>query len=205
MSVTGVVLAAGASERMGEPKLLLPYQESTVLNATIAAVEASAVDRVIVVVGSNADVIERSVEAHRSTVVKNPDSSRGNMSSLMTAVSIDADAEVFVVVPGDLPTIRTEAIDTLIDLWRETHPWAAVTEYVNQVAHPFLVSSAAVIVADESEGEKVLGRLLVDSADDRVVRLANSHNAPLDVNTPADYKSLLQQTRPPFRGDRRTK
>ena len=205
MTVTGVVLAAGASERMGEPKLLLPYRGSTVLNAAIAAVEASTVGHVIVVVGSNAEVIEPSLEAHRSTIVRNPDPGRGNMSSLMTAVSIDAGAEAFVVVPGDLPTIRTAAIDMLINLWHETHPWAAVTEYLDQVAHPFLVSRAAVGVADEAEGEKILGRLLVDSVDDRVVRLANPHSAPLDVNTPADYESLLQKTSPPFRGDRRTK
>jgi molybdenum cofactor cytidylyltransferase len=197
MSVTGVVLAAGASERMGEPKLLLPYRESTVLNATIAAIEASIVDRVILVVGSNAEMIEPSVEAQRSTVVNNPDSRRGNMSSLMAAVSVDPDADAFIVVPGDLPTIRTDAIDTLVDLWRKTHPWAAVTEYTDHAAHPFLVSRGAVGVADEAEGEKVLGRILVDSADDRVVRLANPHNAPLDVNTPADYDSLLQRTRPP--------
>jgi len=204
MSVTAVVLAAGASERMGEPKLLLPYLGSTVLNATVTEVEASAVTRVIVVVGSNAELIEPSIHVERSTVVRNPDSSRGNMSSLMTAVLIDADAEAFVVVPGDLPTVRTDAIDALVNRWTKTHPWAAVTEYLDQVAHPFLVSRAAVSVANESEGEKVLGRLLLDAADDRVVRLANPHKAPLDVNTPTDYESLLQEARPPFRGDRRT-
>ncbi len=192
MSVAGVVLAAGASERMGEPKLLLPYRESTVLNATIAAVGASAVGSVMVVVGSNAKAIEPSIAALRSMIVENPNFSQGNMSSLMTAVSVDTDAEAFIVVPGDLPTVRTHAIDALINLWHETHPWAAVTDYVDQVAHPFLVSRTAVATADASEGDKVLGRLLVDSVDDRVTRLANPHRAPLDVNTPADYESLLQ-------------
>ena len=203
MSVTAVVLAAGASERMGQPKLLLPYLDSTVLNTTVAAVEASAVARIIVVVGSNAELIEPSVEAQRSTVLRNPDPGRGNMSSLMTAVSVDTDAEAFVVVPGDLPTVRTDAIDALVDLWTKTHPWAGVTEYIDHVAHPFLVSRAAVSVAHESKGEKVLGRLLLDAADDRVIRLASPHKAPLDVNTPADYESLLHETRPPFMGDRR--
>ncbi|MCJ7779314.1 MAG: NTP transferase domain-containing protein, partial [Acidimicrobiia bacterium] len=60
-SVTGIVLAAGASERMGQPKLLLPYRGSTVLDATIAAVEASVADRVIVVVGFKAEMIEASM------------------------------------------------------------------------------------------------------------------------------------------------
>ena len=61
-SITAVVLAAGASERMGEPKLLLPYRGSTVLNATISAVESSAVERIIIVTGFGADRIEASLE-----------------------------------------------------------------------------------------------------------------------------------------------
>ena len=60
-TVTAVVLAAGASQRMGEAKLLLPFRGSTVLNATIAAVEASRVNRVIVVTGARAEAVEASL------------------------------------------------------------------------------------------------------------------------------------------------
>jgi molybdenum cofactor cytidylyltransferase len=237
--VTGIVLAAGASERMGESKLLLPYRGATVLDATIAAVTASAVDRVIVVTGARAKEVETLISSSPSgggadegggggqscrlspvasrqpersspvpggrkeeqesrdgipsiVVVRNPDYRRGNMSSLLTATAVDPAAEAFIVVPGDMPTIRTAALDSMIGLWFEKAPWAAVTEYHDRIAHPFLLSHTAVDAMQQMTGEKVLGRLLVDSDDERVVRLSIPHKAPRDVNTPEDYEALLR-------------
>ena len=236
LPVTAVVLAAGASKRMGEPKLLLSYRDSTVLNATISAVASSAVERIVVVTGFGADRIEASLafsttsspsggcadeggggsregrqasddslksegtspplenregRVRRAIVVRNPDYRRGNMSSLLTATAADSRAEAFVVVPGDLPTIRTDVIDLMIELWIEGKPWAAVTEYSNRIAHPFLLSSAAVESMGELTGEKVLGRLLVESHDARILRLRVPYGPPRDMNTPDDYEALL--------------
>ena len=189
--VTGVVLAAGAAERMRKPKLLLPFRQTTVLNTTLAAVEASNVDRVIVVTGSNADEVESSIVADRATVVRNPDYRRGNMSSFLTAAAKDPDAAAFILVPGDLPTIRADVVDLMVGLWGEAKPWAAVTAYVDRIAHPLLVSREAVTVAAQTPGQKVLGRLLIEADDDRVVRLVVQAEAPRDVNTPGDYEALL--------------
>jgi molybdenum cofactor cytidylyltransferase len=244
-SVTAVVLAAGASERMGEPKLLLPYLDATVLDATIAAVEASAVDRVIVVTGARAEAVEASLEMRISSsslgggaavgggrghggrqspvasrrpggpspsiagsaieqnsrgsetsisVVRNPDYRRGNMSSLLTATTGDRKADAFIVVPGDLPTIRTDVIDSVIELWVNEAPWAAVTTYRDRIAHPILLSSTAVESMEEMTGEKVLGRILIETDDDRVARLSVPFEAPQDVNTPEDYEALLAES-----------
>lgn len=190
-TVTGIVLAAGASERMGKAKLLLPYRGSTVLNATIAAVTASAVDRVVIVTGARAGEIEASVRSQQVTVVRNPDYRRGNMSSLLTATDADPEADAFIIVPGDLPTIHTSVIDGMIGLWVEKKPWAAVTEYSNRIAHPFLLSSAAVESMGGLTGEKGLGRLLVESHDARVLRLRVPYGPPRDLNTPDDYEALL--------------
>ena len=189
-SVTAVVLAAGAAERMGEPKLLLPFLGTTVLNATLSAVEASGADRVIVVTGANAELVQGSVTAGRASVVHNPDYRRGNMSSFLTATAADPDAGAFILVPGDLPTVRTDVIDLMVGLWRKKQSWAAVTSYADGVAHPFLVSRDALELAAQLPGEKVLGRLLIESGDDRIVRLAVPVAAPRDVNTPADYEAL---------------
>ncbi len=230
-AVTGVVLAAGASERMGGSKLLLPFRGSTVLNTTIAAVEASRVGRVIVVTGARAEAVEASLGtvicsspsgggaaegggggrgsrqppiasrqpdgpspdlAPSFTVVRNPDYRRGNMSSLLTATDDDPDAGAFIVVPGDQPMIRVGVLDAMVDLWIEEGPWAAVTAYSDRIAHPFLLSRTAIESMEEMTGEKVLGRILIDSNDDRVARLCASYEAPRDVNTPDDYEALLR-------------
>ncbi len=198
---TGVVLAAGAAERMGEPKLLLPLHDRTVLNTTLAAVEASHVDQVIVVTGANAEAVEASLLAVRATVVRNPDYRRGNMSSFLTATLTDPDAEAFILVAGDQPTTRTDVIDAMVELWNEDRPWAVVANYDDRIANPFLISRPALEDAAEMTGERVLGRLLVESGDDRVARLRIAGPAPWDVNTPEEYAALLSDEGLEARGE----
>lgn len=189
--VTAVVLAAGASERMGEPKLLLPFRGGTVLDATIAVVTGSAVDRVVVVTGTSADAVEASIDASGVSVVRNPDPGRGNMSSLLTATASDPGAEAYILMPGDMPTAPLTAIDALVDRWHATAPWAAVTRYRDRIAHPFLLSQAAIGEAAGIGGSKVLWRALVESGDERVHRVVVDDDAPLDLNTPDDYRALI--------------
>lgn len=191
LGVTGIVLAAGASERMGEPKLVLPYAGTTILKATLGAVLGSRVDSVAVVTGADADVVEASLEYPSIVVVRNPDHRRGNMSSLLTATD-RVGARAFVLVAGDIPTITTESIDAMVDLWADAQPWAAVTVHRDRVSHPFLLSRDAVEETRGLEGSKVLWRALVESGDDRVVRIDAPGDAPSDINTREDYEALLE-------------
>jgi molybdenum cofactor cytidylyltransferase len=175
---------------MGQPKLLLPFRRTTILGSTLDAFAASTVDQVIVVIGSEIDVFDAELEGRGVTVVGNPQPSRGNMSSMLCATESDPDAGAFVLAAGDLPTIAVAAIDALVDLWVAKQPWAAVTEYGDRIAHPFLLSRPCVDEVAGIAGSKVLWRLLVDAKDDRVRRVAPGGKAPLDVNTPADYEAL---------------
>jgi molybdenum cofactor cytidylyltransferase len=185
--ITAIVLAAGLSERMGRPKLMLPFRGSTILRTTIDAVASSSVDHVVVVIGADVD---HPVARPPLTFVTNPDPIRGNMSSLLTGVDADTKAAAFLLVAGDLPTIRTATIDRLVGLWKDRRPWAAVTQYRDRIAHPFLLSRGAVESVEATTGSKVLWRVLVESGDDRVVHMRDDADAPMDINTPADYAAL---------------
>jgi molybdenum cofactor cytidylyltransferase len=189
--ITGIVLAAGASERMGVPKLLLPFEDTTILGETIAVVEASRLDRVVIVTGFGAETVEASVEARRSMIVTNPDYRRGNMSSLLTGVDAVPDADAYVLVPGDQPTMRTGVLNRMVTLWEAEAPWAAVTVYRDRSGHPMLLSPPAVEEMRPFPGEKVLGRRFFETGDDRVARLAVPFSAPRDVNTTEDYERLV--------------
>ena len=196
MTITGIVLAAGASQRMGEPKLLLPHGDGTVLGSTVQVVARSTVDHIIVVTGPHDAVIEATLGDAGIAVVKNPDPSRGNMSSLLSATDADDQAEAFILVAGDLPTMRSAVIDSLVDLWDKKAPWAAVTTYSDRITHPFLLSRAAIDELRSSQGSKVLWRALVASDDTRVVRVPRADLAPIDVNTREDYERLIEHGQP---------
>jgi molybdenum cofactor cytidylyltransferase len=202
--VTAIVLAAGASERMGEQKLAMRLGSGTILDATLGAVTASRVGRVVVVTAPGAVPPLVGSEGGKTgngapvVVVENPDPARGNMSSLRAGTDADDGASAFVVVPGDLPTIATATIDAMVDLWTAERPWAAVTEYVDRIAHPFLLSRAAVGDIGSADGTKVLWQALVEPSNPRVVRVPVDTGAPLDVNTPSDYDALVAT----WRGER---
>lgn len=190
MAIAGIVLAAGSSLRMGEPKQLLPYRGTTILNVVIATAEASRLDHVVVVTGANAAAIGDTLVTERAMVVHNEDFQRPNMVSVVVGSrAIDADA--FLTLPADMPGITTDVIDAVIERWLTESPWAALTEYRDRPGHPFLLSRAALAEAASVEGPKVLWRFLGYDDSGRVVKVAIDRPAPADVNTPDDYAELV--------------
>jgi molybdenum cofactor cytidylyltransferase len=175
---------------MGEPKQLMVYRDKPLLQHVIDAAEASALDEVILVTGASADVVEAATRLTRAVAVRNPDPDRGNMSSLAVGAAATADADGFVVLMGDQPDLPTSIIEQMIALWRDQQPWGAVTEYRDRVAHPFLLSPAALTEALADGGPKLLWRLLAEDDTGRVIRLATEDAAPIDVNTPDDFRRL---------------
>ncbi|MDJ0791674.1 MAG: nucleotidyltransferase family protein [Acidimicrobiia bacterium] len=189
LDIVGVVLAAGASERMERPKLLLPYGGRSIVAATVEAFLAAGLDAVVVVTGHGAAEVERSIEGLPVEVARNPDPDRGTMSSLLTGVA-SVPAAAFVYAPGDLPTMSSDVISAVAGRWRSDGSWAAITKYRDRVGHPFLVSSAAIEEFSGEHGDGVLWRGLVESRDDRVDTVEVGRDAPVDVNTPSDYEAL---------------
>lgn len=188
--IAGIVLAAGSSLRMGEPKQLLPYRGTTILNVVIANAEASRLDHVVVVTGANATAIGDTLVTERAVVVHNEDFQQPNMVSVVVG-SRAVDADAFLTLPADMPGITTEVIDAVIDRWSAESPWAAMTEYRDRSGHPFLLSRAALAEAAAVEGPKVLWRFLGYDKTGRVVRVEIDRRAPADVNTPEDYRALV--------------
>ena len=189
-TVAGIVLAAGSSLRMGEPKQLLVYRGTTLLNVVIATAEASHLDHVVVVTGANAEGIEDSVLVDRAVLAHNADFEQPNMVSVAVgARAVDADA--FVTLPCDTPGVTTGVIDAMIDRWRLDAPWAAITDYRDGSGHPFLLSRVALDEAATVAGPKVLWRFLGDDDTGRVSRVTVDRAMPPDINTPADYEALL--------------
>jgi len=188
--IVGVVLAAGAATRMGTPKQLMPYRGIPLLQHAVDAAEGSQLDRVVVVTGAYADDVEGELRTARATTVRNPDFRRGNMSSLECGALAAPNAGAYLLLMGDHPHVEREVIDAMVALWRDEQPWGAVTSYRDRVAHPFLLSRAALDEAITIGGPKLLWRLLAEDGTGRVVRVQIDRDAPLDVNTPQDYDEL---------------
>ena len=131
--VVGVVLAAGAAERMGNAKQLLPYKGAILLQHAVDAAEASRLDGVIVVTGAYADEVEAALRVDRAVTVRNPDFRRGNMSSLEVGAAAAPQADAVMLLMGDHPGVKVAVIDEMLELWRRQRPWAATAAYRDRV------------------------------------------------------------------------
>lgn len=114
-SVSAVVLAAGASTRMGRPKLTLPVGGVPMLRRVVAAALASRCREVLVVLGSHADIYRPLLEGMDVRVVENPDPVEGMGSSIRTGVAaLSPEADGVVILLADQPLVTADVLDRLI-------------------------------------------------------------------------------------------
>lgn len=135
-----LVMAAGRSNRMGQPKLLLPWGDGTVLDATLSVLRATRVAAVIVVVGAAADATAAIAAAHGATAVYNPDYAAGELiSSVQCGLrAAPADASAVLIALGDMPCVQPATIDRLIAAFAAGAGSIVVPLYAGQRGHPVL-------------------------------------------------------------------
>ena len=94
--ISGIILAAGLSTRMGEPKQLLPFGGSTIIETVIDNLLGSKLSEVIVVVGHEAEKVRVHIQHKPVKIVFNPDYQEGMLTSAQYGVqSISASADAF--------------------------------------------------------------------------------------------------------------
>ena len=113
--VTGVVLAAGGSSRLGRPKQLLPYADTTVLGATVDVARGCGFDQLIVTLGGAADAVREAVPLDDVEVVTVDDFGSGCSSSLRAALTqVDPRASGIVLMLGDQPGVSPSTVGRLV-------------------------------------------------------------------------------------------
>lgn len=115
MFVTGLVLAAGSSDRMGRPKQLLPFRGETLLDATLQTARACDFDQLVVTLGGVADQIRERVDLVGVDIAENPAFGTGCSSSIARALSdVDARAGGIVLMLGDQPNVSPDSARALV-------------------------------------------------------------------------------------------
>jgi len=123
---------------MGTPKALLDYRGETFLGRLIRVL-GSVCDPVLVVLGYHADEIRAEVAGVRFVV--NPDPSRGQLSSLQTALAeVPADAKGFLFLPVDCPAVEPETVRRIVEaLHSPEKPLLVIPRYEGRRGHPVCV------------------------------------------------------------------
>ncbi len=189
--VTGLVLAAGGSQRLGAPKQLLPYNGRTLLDHVLDTARACAFDQLICVVGGAADEVSARVDLSGATVVENRHFGEGCSSSIAAALSaVDPQADVLVLMLGDQPGVSAQAVQSLL-AGRGDSEYAACA-YEDGRGHPLAFARSTLADLQALHGDKGVWKLL-DRHADQVVDVPTRGPIPRDVDTDADYRAVLAE------------
>jgi molybdenum cofactor cytidylyltransferase len=192
-----IVPAAGASRRMGRPKLLLPYGTGTIVGSLASALRAGGASPVVIVAAFGDVELQEHARAFGALVAVNPDPERGMLSSIREGLAALGGAdrlaergEVVLVAPADLPAVRPGTVAEL--LWRRAAAGAplAVPAYHGQRGHPLAIAPNLLPEIETLDLSIGLKQLLDRHAAAVLEVPVDDPGAVRDVDTPEDYQGL---------------
>lgn len=189
--ISGLVLGAGASTRLGQPKQLLPYRGVTLLEWVVGqARQAPALDEVVVVLGRAADEIRKQVDFGGAKVVDNPVFGEGCASSYRAGIAaIDAKSDSMMILLGDQPEVSSEIIDRVAEVFRRRDDQIVLASYRGRKGHPMLFAKPLFDKLVELHGDKAAWKLV--DANPHLVGVAELDTPfPEDINTLEDFERL---------------
>jgi len=192
--VTGLVLAAGGSSRLGRPKQLLPFGDATLLDHALSVARMCDFDQLVVAIGGHADEVRAAVDLSGADVVENRAYGAGCSSSIAAALGVvDPRADALVLMLGDQPGVTPSTVAALLAGRGDSA--LAVCRYEDGRGHPIAFARAVFGELADLHGDKGVWRLL-DRRSAEVVEVPVAGTIPRDVDTPEDYEAVLAEAAP---------
>jgi molybdenum cofactor cytidylyltransferase len=192
--VSGVILAAGRSSRLGRPKQLLDLSGKPVLAHVLDNARAAGLREVILVLGHEADRIQIAVAAHLDGVyvVVNPDYAAGQSTSLRAGIAVlpsTTDAAVFLL--GDQPEVGSDIVLALVDAFRASNAPIVVPAYGGRPSNPILIARQVFPALEAVTGDRGARDVVLARWDEVHFVPFPDRVPPEDIDTEDDYAALL--------------
>jgi molybdenum cofactor cytidylyltransferase len=195
--ISGIVLAAGASSRMGQAKAALPLGQTgeTVVARVVRTLLEGGVPNVVVVAGAHIDAVRAAMPRHesRARVIEHPGWEQGQLSSLLAGLDAIDDPliEAAVVTLVDVPLVRSSTVADVIAAWRRTRAPIVRPSDGNRHGHPVIFDRS--IFADLRSADPNAGAKAVFAIHrDRIFNVdVTDAGAFEDIDTPEDYRRVL--------------
>ncbi len=190
--ISGIVLAAGTSSRMGSPKQLLSYRGRPLLQHVIDRAGTAGLNELLVVLGYSAPEITEAIELPgHARIVVNTSYESGHASSLRLGLdSASPKTRAAMIFLGDQPDLRTEVIVAVFSLYAETGGPVVRAEYRGDPGHPVMLDRSIWGKISSSSGDRGAGPVLARHPE-WVVPAAVDLPPPLEVDTPEDFQALI--------------
>jgi molybdenum cofactor cytidylyltransferase len=191
--ISAILLAAGESNRMGQPKQLMPSDQSTIVERTIDNLLNSAVSETIVVLGYREEDVRKTIAGKPVKIVINPDYQQGMSTSLIAGLEqVDKRARaVLLIALGDQPFVDSQTINSLVEAFIANKRGITIPVYQGRRGNP-------VIFGIKYKGEllnlkgDVGGREIIKRHPDDALEVAvNCEGVLLDIDTADNYTSMI--------------
>lgn len=193
--IVAVVLSAGESSRMGRPKALLPIGGQTFIGRIVDALKEGGIERVVVVLGFNAEEMRRKIEHLPVEIVVNSNYKQGQLSSLQAAIRYlerTADCDGMLVHLVDHPYIDANLVGVMLKRFAEAQPPIVLPCHQGKRGHPVIFSRQLfqeLLDAPMDQGAKAVvnahreAALEIDTEDVGIT---------LDIDTPELYRQHVK-------------
>jgi molybdenum cofactor cytidylyltransferase len=189
--ISAVILSAGESSRMGRPKALLPIDGQTFIERIVGALRQGGIERIVVVLGFNAEELRRQIAHLAVEILINPDYRRGQLSSLQVAVRHLQKVENchgMMVHLVDHPYIDPQLVQLMVRRFDESKVSIVVPRHQGKRGHPVIFSSslfAELLGAPMDRGAK---SVVNGHRDDTLEIDTEDVGVTLDIDTPDLYR-----------------
>jgi molybdenum cofactor cytidylyltransferase len=185
-----IVLAAGASTRMGRQKLTLPLADGRPLvRAAVEQVLAGDLDDVVVVLGREAEAVASALRGLPIRTVMNPRYAEGQSTSLRAGLDALAQGtEAAIVALGDQPLPHPRLLRQLVEAFRTSGRPIVAPVYRDGRGNPVLFASSVFDELRRVEGDRG-GRPVIARDPERVAEVPVDAPMPADIDTPEDYEA----------------
>lgn len=189
--VCAIVLAAGLSSRMGEPKSLIRIAGRPLLALGLDAVRHSHVAGIVVVLGAASEQVRKEVGLERAHVVVNPAYAEGMSTSIRLGLrAVEPDATAFLFVLGDQPLVTSSTINALIDRQRATGARIVLPVYRRVRGNPVLLHRSLAGEIERITGDAGCRPIVAAHADEVVEVPVEDPGILIDIDTPEDVGAL---------------
>jgi molybdenum cofactor cytidylyltransferase len=182
VTVAAVILAAGASTRLGQPKQLIQLGGEKLLERAIRIARQAGCEPVVVVLGAAAEIILAACDLEEAAVVINADWEEGMAASIACGIAaVDGEVDGAIVMACDQPAVTPAHLRNLMNTGETT-----ASRYAQRSGVPAYFAAAAFEDLMELQGDAGARDLL------KSVRVVDLEHGELDIDTSADLKGALE-------------
>jgi molybdenum cofactor cytidylyltransferase len=192
--ISPIILAAGASSRMGFPKALLPIGGDVFLTRILGTLEPLGLEDCIVVLGRQAARILPFLPHFGTRVVVNFNPDAGQLSSIQIALSGLDSSQSCLIWPVDQPGISRNLVRALIQLFRDSGAPLALPCVGGKNGHPALFRGTLFQEILETPVQEGLKKMVLRHREEAALLVTDEVAAIEDVDTPEDYLRLTGES-----------